>query len=822
MQRRKKNIPGILAPLKKPLELASRDGYSRIDSIKGLEAMVERVCSEALSVNPAEALLSRLEDLRAAFRGFDSLAGTEKRASVMMAREIINSLNRGGIQDRNEDEESLSAAEAKARLSDLNTSVKYVKGVGPKLGERFEKKGLKTVQDLLYFLPLRYEDRSNIKKIRELIPGASESTEAEVMVAGETRYGRRKGFEIVVSDGTGFLKLKWFNYRLPYMKRYQPGSRLIVFGSVSRFGPNLEMIHPDIEVAGKVGEERGESKDFGAVVPVYSQIDNLHQKTLRKIIQGAVDRYAGSAVGGVPEEVLERHGLMPLSKAIREVHFPEKPPSANAKTLAERSLAFDELFILEAGLALKKTSIKKEQGLRTFSGASSRALEEKLREMLPFRLTAAQENVLAALKGDMKEPHPMNRLIQGDVGSGKTVVALTASLWAVGSGFQAAIMAPTEILSEQHYLTIHKYTEALGVKTILLTGRMGAKARREALAMIGEGMAHIVVGTHALIQGGVEFKDLGLVIVDEQHRFGVVQRSELKKKGRLPESGERASPDTLIMTATPIPRTLSMTVFGELDVSVIDELPPGRRPVETKILREKDRGAAYDIIRKEVASGAQAYVVYPLVEESEELSLRDATNMKEHLERDVFADLRLALLHGRMKSLEKEAVMRAFKNKSIDILVSTTVIEVGVDVPNASVILIEHAERFGLAQLHQLRGRVGRGGRQSHCLLLAQWTNSPETYKRLKVMEATEDGFRIAEEDLNIRGPGDFVGARQSGLPDFRFSWAMADMRLLESARREAIDFIEKNPLLSGPGAGAVKAVLNDRWAGRLGLAEVG
>ncbi len=642
------------------------------------------------------------------------------------------------------------------------------------------------------------------------------------MVMGETRYGRRKGFKIVVSDGTGFLKLKWFNYRLPYMKRYRPGSRITVFGNVSRFGTGLEIIHPDIEVAGGDGDGGGGLKNSAGVVPVYSQMDNLHQKTLRKIIQGAVRRYAGFAPGGVPKEVLKRHGLMTLSRAIRDVHFPEKPPAGTAKTLAERSLAFDELFILEMGLALKKNSIKKERGLRTFNGAGSEGLEQKLRAMLPFRLTAAQEGVLSALKEDMSEPHPMNRLIQGDVGSGKTVVAFTASLWAVGAGFQAAIMAPTEILAEQHYLTIHKYTGALGVKTILLTGRMGAKARRESLAMIDEGKADIVVGTHALIQGDVEFRDLGVVIVDEQHRFGVLQRSELKKKGKASESGERASPDTLIMTATPIPRTLSMTVFGELDVSVIDELPPGRHPVRTKILREKDRNAAYALIRKEAAAGGQAYIVYPLVEESEEVSLMDATNMKEHLEKEVFKDLRLGLLHGRMKSAEKEAVMRAFKNKTIDILVSTTVIEVGVDVPDASVILIEHAERFGLAQLHQLRGRVGRGDRPSHCLLLAQWTNSPETYQRLKVMEATQDGFRIAEEDLNIRGPGDFIGARQSGLPDFRFSWAMTDTRLLESARREAVCFIRKNPRLSGPDAGAVKEVLNDRWAGRLGLAEVG
>jgi ATP-dependent DNA helicase RecG len=428
----------------------------------------------------------------------------------------------------------------------------------------------------------------------------------------------------------------------------------------------------------------------------------------------------------------------------------------------------------------------------------------------------------------------MNRLLQGDVGSGKTIVSLIAALNAIESGFQAAIMAPTEILAEQHYLTTHGYAEALGIKSVLLTSSTPRAARVKTLKAIEKGEVDFVIGTHALIQKDVNFKALGLAVVDEQHRFGVVQRAALKKKGgvstgrQTKSRGEeeaalpQASPDILVMTATPIPRTLSMTVFGDLDVSILDEIPPGRKPVRTTVLREKDREKAYSIVRDELERGGQAYIVYPLVEESEELSLRDATNMKEHLQKDIFNDFTVALLHGRMKGKEKEQIMKAYKSKEIDILVATTVIEVGVDVPDASVMLIEHAERFGLAQLHQLRGRIGRGQRGGQCLLLAAYTGSEDTWKRLRVMQETIDGFRIAEEDLKIRGPGDFIGTRQSGLPDFRTQDALTDLTLLKKAREEAFGFLDKDPGLTSPEAARIKGVLKDRWKGRFELAEVG
>jgi ATP-dependent DNA helicase RecG len=426
----------------------------------------------------------------------------------------------------------------------------------------------------------------------------------------------------------------------------------------------------------------------------------------------------------------------------------------------------------------------------------------------------------------------MNRLIQGDVGSGKTMVSFIAALIAIESGFQAAIMAPTEILVEQHYLTTHAFADALGVKSVLLTSSTPRAERAKTLKAVEKGEVDLVIGTHALIQKDVEFNSLGLAVVDEQHRFGVVQRAALKKKGFNEKGGrggkgplegvEGLSPDLLVMTATPIPRTLSMTVFGDLDVSIIDELPPGRRPVQTRLMRERDRERAYTTIKGELVKGGQAYIVYPLVEESEELSLKDATNMKEHLAKDIFVDYNVALLHGRMKGAEKEQIMRAFKGKDIDILVATTVIEVGVDVPGATVMLVEHAERFGLAQLHQLRGRVGRGTRGGTCLLLAAYTGSEDTWRRLKVMEQTTDGFRIAEEDLKIRGPGDFIGTRQSGLPDFRIQDALGDLTLLKKAREEAFSFLEKDPELASPDAACIKEVLKARWKGRLELAEVG
>lgn len=808
----------IIDAILKPLRFASKDGFQHIESLKSLEPLMARLCDDAATVAaPSDALAG----LRVLFKGFDSLPVDEKKLRVTKAIALVTSISPSSAVHASGADEvllapPLSVTATKEKLSLLNTPLEEVKGVGPKMAERLARKGLNTVEDILYFLPLRYEDRASLKKIRELTPGAHQSTVGEVMAVGEARYGRRKIYEAALSDGSSILKLKWFHYKLSYMKgRLKVGNWIRVYGAVSAFGHQKEMIHPDIEPftpGTDEGPVDGNEAEHAGLTPVYSQVEPFHQKTLRKIVREVVGKYGPEVVDGAPPDILKRCGMLSLPEAFKEAHNPSGSIAAGGHLPARRSLVFDELFLCELGLALKRQSAKKEGGIAFAPGGS---LEEKLRGLLPFTLTRAQESVLTEIKKDMGVPHPMNRLVQGDVGSGKTVVSFIAALGAIESGYQAAIMAPTEILSEQHFLTIHKYAEALGITVVLLKGGMKAAEKRAALASISSGEAGLIVGTHALIQKDVEFKKLGLAVVDEQHRFGVAQRAALKKKAS-------ESPDILIMTATPIPRTLSMTVFGDLDVSIIDELPPGRKPVLTRLIREKDRGKAYGAIRKELASGSQCYVVYPLVEESEELSLKDATNMAAHLAKDIFPEFSVSLLHGRMNSAEKEAVMRGFKEKKSDILVSTTVIEVGVDVPNATVMLIEHAERFGLAQLHQLRGRVGRGEKKSLCLLLAQWTNSEDTYRRLKVMEETMDGFKIAEEDLKIRGPGDFLGTRQAGLPDFRLAEALGDLTLLKKAREEAFAFLKADPGLKSPRAASMKEVLKARWEGRLELAEVG
>ena len=817
-------LDGIIEAILKPLRFASRDGFARLQAVKGLERHVTRLCGNAIETGGDTAQFNNLKTL---FSGFDGFDAGRKRAAIETALAIIGSdaqglsLNIPALSPSAVNEPLLPPSGAAKMLEKLKTPLGYCKGIGPKLAGRLAKKGLKTCEDVLYFLPIRYEDRTRIKKIKELVPGEAQSTSGTVMALGEVYYGRRKVFEMAVSDGAGILRLKWFHYKLAYMKRYKTGQRLLLFGPVSAFGRQLEMVHPDAELMGE-GEELSAQNGIKGVLPVYSQVENFHQKTVRKIVRGIVEAYADCALSGVPADGRRRRGIVAISEAFKQVHCaaPQDGPAPFNPALMRRSIAFDELFLLEIALALKRAGIKKEKGFSFHTPQSGRSLEKKLRELLPFKLTHAQERTLSEIKTDMESSHHMNRLIQGDVGSGKTVVSFIAALRAVEAGHQAAIMSPTEILSEQHYLGIHRYGEGLGIRCAILTGGLTKKERARALAGIKNGSVDIVIGTHALFQKEVEFRSLGIAIIDEQHRFGVEQRALFKKKGG--SSCEGVMPDVLIMTATPIPRTLSMTVFGDLDVSVIDELPPGRHPVKTRILREKDRASAYEMIRGELTAGNQAYIVYPLVEESEELSLKDAVSMKERLQRDVFPEFIVGLLHGRMKADEKEAVMKAFKAGNIHCLAATTVIEVGVDVPDATVILIEHAERFGLSQLHQLRGRVGRSDKKAMCLLLAAWTNSEDTYTRLRVMETTQDGFKIAEEDLKIRGPGDFLGIRQSGLPDFRNAGALGDIALVKAAREEALMFVESNPELFGPKPSCIKEILKARWSGRLELAGIG
>lgn len=808
----------IISTLLKPLTFASKDNFAHLAAIKDIEPLIQNLCGRASSLPLSDSKAGIIKKLQIVFTCFDSLALTEKRERIQKALEIVSTIKG---QEKLATDTSLKshapspkiqAISLKAKLSQLATSIKNVKGIGAKLAEVFKKKGLETVEDVLYWLPIRYEDRRHIKKISLLQIGTKEVASGEIMALGEVFYGRRKVFEMAIGDGSGYLRLKWFHYRLPLMKkRYNTGQKLVVYGEIGMFNGQKEIIHPDVEMFEK-GEE-AESINFNAIVPIYSQIGNMHQKTIRKIMQNVVDEFVSDAVGSVPSSILKRYGFLELSAAMAEVHKPtETPNSSNSSSwLPRKSLVFDELFCLEMGLALKKRNTGKESGI-AFNADS--ALVENFRNMLPFKLTAAQERVLAEIKKDMAESHPMSRLIQGDVSCGKTVVAFIACLIAVENNYQSAIMAPTEILAEQHHLNIHKYAEGLGIKTALLTGSLAKSEKKAILNDIKNGEINLVIGTHALIQGDVEFKRLGLVIVDEQHRFGVIQRAQLKNKG--------INPDILVMTATPIPRTLAMTVFGDLDVSIIDELPPGRRLVKTKVFRERDRPQIYKLIRDELAKGRQSYIVYPLIEESEELDLRDATKMAEHLQKDIFPEYKIGLLHGKMKSEEKEVIMKTFKVQKTNILVSTTVIEVGIDVPNATVMVIEHAERFGLSQLHQLRGRVGRGGHDSHCILLAGKVGSLDTYQRLKVMEDTNDGFKIAEEDLKLRGPGDFLGTRQSGLPDFRVANLLTDASILQKAQDESFNIIKNDPDLSMPEHAVLKELIKARWRGRMELAEIG
>jgi ATP-dependent DNA helicase RecG len=698
----------------------------------------------------------------------------------------------------------------------LQTPIQYVKGVGPKLAKLFEKKEVRTVEDALYFLPRAYEDRRTLKKISELKTGRKETGFGEILSSRFAFYqsSRKRVFEAVIGDESGVLILKWFHGHERYLRdRFKKGRRLIFSGEVRWFGSRREIHHPDVELV--EGEIEADYLNFKRIVPIYSETEGLYQRTLRRLMKTILDGYADALSSPIPEEIIKRQNLIDFQEAFRGVHFPSDRESIESlnlhKTPGHRRIIFDEFFFLELGLALKKKGMALERGIAFKTDGS---LARKLLDLLSFQLTRAQERVLAEIREDMEKPQPMNRLIQGDVGSGKTIVALLACLHAIETGFQTAIMTPTEVLAEQHYLNLHRWMELLGVRVTLLTSNVKGREKEALYGGIERGEIELVIGTHAVIQEAVEFKRLGLAVIDEQHKFGVVQRGLLKKKGE--------NPDVLVMTATPIPRTLAMTIYGDLDVSVLDEMPPGRMPVETRVFSESARERAYRMVQEELKKGRQVFIVYPLVEESEKLDLRDATRMADHLQKEVFTEFRVGLLHGRLRSEEKEAIMMDFKEGKIQILVATTVIEVGIDIPNASMMVVEHAERFGLSQLHQLRGRIGRGRNPSKCILMAPYRLSEESRVRLRAMERTNDGFQIAEEDLNLRGPGEFFGIRQSGFPDFRVAHIIRDTPILIEARKEAFRLIEEDPSMTHPSHSILRHFLTKRWKGRLELATIG
>ncbi len=667
------------------------------------------------------------------------------------------------------------------------TSLQYLKGVGPKLADLFEKRGLRTVGDIIEYFPRTYEDRRAARNIASLRANDLVSLKAQIVKVSAISLGRsaRKMYDILIRDQSGQFHCKFF--RVPYkgyFERFQSGQIVRVIGKVTEYRGRLEFHHPEL----KDFESEEEVKDD--LIPIYTEIENLGSAKMLRIIRSAIEQMPEEAWGveKFPAGLMRDQNLWTRKQALTDLHFPDSSRSQeyfDLKSPAHRRLIFEEFFWMELILAARKAGLKKEIGIAMET--SKRFLSE-IERSLPFKMTGAQVRTLKEIDGDLTRQSPMYRLVQGDVGSGKTLVALMAAAQVIESDHQCCLMVPTEILAEQHFGNAKKFLEPLGLRLGLLTGKMKAAEKRKLLEELATGQIDLLIGTHALIEDDVKFRSLALVIIDEQHRFGVEQRSKLKQKG--------ISPHFLIMTATPIPRTLAMTVYGDLDVSVIDEMPPGRSPIQTRVVFENKKLQALDFMREQIKKGRQAYIVYPLVEESEKIDLKNAVEECDKL-RLQFPELRIGLLHGRMKNNEKDEIMTQFRRHELDILVSTTVIEVGVDVPNANLMIIEHSERFGLSQLHQLRGRVGRGEHKSFCILLMGYAVSEEAKARTAMMERSSDGFKIAEFDLEMRGPGEFMGTRQSGLAGFKLANLVRDVQILSVARQAAFDVLRQDSSLS-------------------------
>jgi ATP-dependent DNA helicase RecG len=688
----------------------------------------------------------------------------------------------------------------------LDTLLQFVKGVGPQRAAQLAKKGLATVGDALFFIPHRHEDRTRLTPLRSLAPGDVATVAVTVGGVSPPPPGRgRMPLKAMVRDATAHVIAVWFGQRY-LAKTLKRGMSLVLHGKVDRFQGALTIRVDDFEIVESDGED--DRLHTGRLVPVYSTTEGLTQRPLRKIMWSIVEAHVRDVPEMLPDAVRARRRLPGLAEALRHAHF---PASEEARAAAYRRLAFDDFLLLQVGLAILRARVTRGRGIAMNPPG---ALAARLRGALSFTLTAAQERVWTEIRRDMAAPHPMHRLLQGDVGSGKTIVAALAVITAIEAGYQAAVMAPTEILAEQHFATFRRLLEPLGLDVVLLSSALKPRERAARRAAIAAGTIACVIGTHALVEQGVEFERLGLAVVDEQHRFGVQQRAKLR--------GKAERPDLLVMTATPIPRTLALTLYGDLDVSVLDELPPGRLPVVTVARTETKRAEIYRFLHDQIAAGRQVYVVYPLVEESELIDLKAATDMARELQEGAFRDVAIGLLHGRLSSEEKDAVMQRFKAGEIQLLVSTTVIEVGIDVPNASVMLIEHAERFGLSQLHQLRGRVGRGQWKSYCILLTSGSPTEDARRRVRAMTETNDGFKIAEVDLELRGPGEFFGTRQSGLPEFRAADLIRDAAILGEARPEAAAIIAADPELRAPEHRELRNQLLARWRGKLDLASVG
>ncbi len=819
----------LLKKIAAPLNFAAAEEGRRLPLLRDLEntmktlaARLNREMADLSFSGPGSPGKSRGLELLAEFSDtftcFDQLEREEKEKNVKKALLLLREMEdfiglatpvmppcTGGS-----DADAALAVSARC-WEMLALPVVSLKGVGDKIACLLERKGLLTIEDIIYFLPRRYEDRRFPAPISQARVGVRETVAGRVEVAEIKRYGKRPVFEATIADDSGLLKAKWFRGNPAYLKSiFKKDNQVILTGNIGQFQLQKEMLHPDFELLDQASDNL---LHFKRIVPIYSETEGLYQKTIRRIMKQVVDGYAHCVLSPIPEEICDKQHLIDIREAIGQAHFPAADQNVDdfntGKTTAHRRLIFDEFFFFQLGLALQRKGQSLEAGIAFKTGGPG---VTGFYQILPFALTAAQKRVIGEIEADMSRTGVMNRLLQGDVGCGKTVVAMTALVTACDNGYQAALMAPTEILAEQHYRNIKHWAEAIGLEVVLLTGKSSATDKKDMYGQIREGKARIIVGTHALLQEGVTFHKLGLAVIDEQHRFGVAQRAALRAKGE--------HPDILVMTATPIPRTLAMTVYGDLDVSVIDEMPPGHKPVHTRVFYERQRSRVYETIAREIGKGHQVFIVYPLVEGSENLDMKDATSMAEHLQKEIFPQYRVGLVHGKMKKSEKEEAMAAFRTRRMDLLVATTVIEVGIDIPEASLMVIEHAERFGLSQLHQLRGRVGRGETPSTCILLTQGPGSADAGKRLRIMEKTTDGFAIAEEDLALRGPGEFMGTRQSGLPDFRIANLIRDGRILEEARISAGELVQEDPRLEKTGHGLLKEELRRRWAGRLGFAQ--
>ena len=701
----------------------------------------------------------------------------------------------------------------------LGLPVQGISGIAGKRATVLEGAGIHTLEDLLCYQPFRYEDRREFRALSRLVEGEEALLRGQIRAAGtfQTPRKRVRIFEAVVADDSGSLPLKFFNqgYLEKVLRR---GSEIVLYGIPRRdsYSGRLTLVNPEFEL---IDADQDQGIHMGRIVPVYRRIGNLPTRAIRQLMFRVLRTFSTGDVGEVlPASLLEKYRLPGRLEAFQQLHFPEVGDSGptfieslnEARSPAHQRFIFEEFFLFQLGLAELRRRRLEEPRPRSLE--IKPRIREVIKGILPFHPTAAQKRVLKEIVDDLTDDRVMSRLLQGDVGSGKTIVALQAMVVALENGFQTVLMAPTELLAEQHLTTFRKAFEDVSYNIQFLSGRVKGKERRAVLDEVASGRAQIVIGTHALFQEDVEFADLGLVVIDEQHRFGVVQRSLLMHKGRRP--------DTLVMTATPIPRSLALTAYGELDLSVIDELPPGRKPIETRVCREGQRTAIYQFLDREIEAGRQIYVVYPLVEESDKLQLKAATEMATLLQEKVFPERRVGLLHGRLKGEEKDDLMRRFQSGDLDLLVATTVIEVGIDVSNATVMLVEHADRFGLSQLHQLRGRIGRGSQRSVCILMTSDEITEEARLRLEIMGQTNDGFEIAERDLELRGPGEFVGTRQSGVPNFRFGSIVRDRRWLELARTEALNWREKQNLT--PSDKLLLASVRSQWKRRFSLFEVG